>query len=133
MSFCVVRVLLCAFVSHRNQCKRSEIGDYHTGQVYLRFGSRSSKFMPYEDAPQRCNHRRCLPDRVRDGQTDLASGYKIQYGASSPDEASKQAPDVIAERRLEIALHGYRRADQRFTHQDRIEDEAADEGAQSHE
>src|SRR5580704_7158861 len=61
--------LLCGGVGDEQD--RQEIEDEHQSQVGFGFGVGAGEFLPGEDSPEGCDHRRRLTDRVRDGDAGL--------------------------------------------------------------
>src|SRR5947209_7206174 len=120
-------------VSARDDEERQQIADEHRREVAFRGGVRAAEFLPDENAPQRRDHRRRLPDRVRDRDADEAGGHEIENSSRSPDDSAEQTEQMIGGTLPEVAAEIDGRADERLFHEVDVDDKTAEQRAEREE
>src|SRR6202007_759096 len=104
-----------------------DVKDEHHGEVGLGLFVCARKFFPREDAPERCNHRSGLADRVRDSNSGLGGRDEVEYESSGQDGAAGESQNVAMKGSVEETAKGDGLADERMLHEVEIPDEAGEQ------
>src|SRR5450759_2980965 len=84
------------------------VEDEHEDQVHLGFAGCAFKFLPGKNSPESGDHRRGLPDGIRNCYAGKAGSNEIENHAGAPDESAEQSERVAGHGSAEKAgeTHG---------------------------